>query len=322
MQFPSMLKNTRSSQSVDCSVLLDSGATACFLSTNVASALHLTVHTNPSPMSATTADGRDVTFQGYAYVSVHLKSFASPVKCWVGDIGDHSLILGDPFFVQHKVILDWGALTATIKQGTRSIVLAAEHLPGAFTPSKLSIKTITAKQFAKLAAKPAYVDQCFIVRVTPCDTNAAAPACSLSPLQQSSSATDSHPRAEPLQCSVPAGSSQPPGASCKPASNSSASSSPFLMQQAQLDSVLSDFKDLFPDDLPHLAPHRDLGDTVPTFTIPIEPNTHPSVSSRSTGGGNTAERPVAERPYRALFVTLWGSCLVRRQKGWLPANVH
>jgi hypothetical protein len=47
------------------------------------------------------------------------------------------------------------------------------------------------------------------------------------------------------------------------------------MKQAQLDSVLSDFKDLFPDDLPHLAPHRDLGDTVPTFTIPIEPNTHP-----------------------------------------------
>jgi Reverse transcriptase (RNA-dependent DNA polymerase)/RNase H-like domain found in reverse transcriptase/Integrase zinc binding domain/Chromo (CHRromatin Organisation MOdifier) domain len=303
MQFPGTLKNTRSSQSVDCPILFDSGATACFLHSNVCSALHLTVHTDQSSMSATTADGRDVTFAGYAYVSVHLDSFACVVKCWVGDIGAHCLILGDTFFVRHQVILDWGAFTATLKSHKHSIVLQAEKTqasPG-FTPSRLSVKTITAKHFAKLAAKPHLAERCFMVRVT--HTSAAAAGTyspslsSLSSVPHQQATPAQHlptppstqlpvlpgqnlPQATPAQFpELPQATPEQPPASTghAPASteDSSAPSSPFLLKQAHLDAVLHDFQDLFPDDLPHLAPHREFGNAVPTFTIPVEPNTHP-----------------------------------------------
>jgi Retroviral aspartyl protease len=165
MMFAGTLKNPRSSHSVDCSVLFDSGATVCFVNTAVCEALHLTVHPHTSPMTATTADGRSVTFEGYTYVSVHLQNFSSPVKCWVGNIGDHCLILGDTWFQQHKVVLDWGTHTATLKTRKPIVLQAEPHARApAFTTSKVSIKTITPRQFAKQAGK--HQDACFMVRVT------------------------------------------------------------------------------------------------------------------------------------------------------------
>jgi Reverse transcriptase (RNA-dependent DNA polymerase)/RNase H-like domain found in reverse transcriptase/Retroviral aspartyl protease len=280
MMFDGTLKNPRSSQFVDCSVLFDSGATVCFVNTTVCEALHLTVHPNTSPMTATTADGRSVTFEGYTYVSVHLQDFSCMVKCWVGNLGDHCLILGDTWFQHHKVVLDWGTHTATLKTSHKTIVLHAQPHHTPFTPSKISIKAITARQFAKQAGK--HQDACFMVRVThvgPFDPGQYQfNLGTIKGVPYQPAASQQLPRPPHRPKPTDTGSPKPPqthSASQMQPDTSNTSKSSTLMSQAQLDGVLHDFKDLFPEDLPHLAPVRELGATVPPFTIPLEPNTHP-----------------------------------------------
>jgi hypothetical protein len=50
---------------------------------------------------------------------------------------------------------------------------------------------------------------------------------------------------------------------------------PNTMSKAELAKILAEFSDVFPEELPGLAPERDFAGQVPKFTIPLEPGTQP-----------------------------------------------
>jgi Aspartyl protease len=107
MQFPVTLSNKHSNQKgVEAHLLVDTGASDCFIDSKLATRLGLRVH-GPESLCAL-ADTSTVTVYGYTYVSVEFSTvYRDEIKCLVIDLPDIDLILGQPWMLTRDAVIKY-----------------------------------------------------------------------------------------------------------------------------------------------------------------------------------------------------------------------
>ena len=91
------------------SILLDTGASTCFMSQELARRAGLEA-CQRSPLQVTLADGRRVMVQRAAEVPLQMGRFRQKkLSCYILPAAAHDLILGEPWLKQHRALIEYDA---------------------------------------------------------------------------------------------------------------------------------------------------------------------------------------------------------------------
>ena len=109
-------------------ILLDSGATACFVSTNwleqhIPYRLKKLRNLPDQATTVTLADGSQQPVRGWLRLSLSLGQYRGSVKVYVTDLQSYDLILGDNWLTAHRAYLDFDSKSLVIRQGNHRIVV-------------------------------------------------------------------------------------------------------------------------------------------------------------------------------------------------------
>ena len=141
--------------------------------------------------TATVANGEQVPILGTCTLFLKNQGFQGLVTCQVAHLGKGwDLILGEPWLLQHKVVLSYDRREAILQKGLRKIVVSAGSLDGAVSvepdaddatgaahegQSNVRLTPmLSALQMRNLASKPG--QRLFAVRVSAVDTGPSAAA--------------------------------------------------------------------------------------------------------------------------------------------------
>jgi hypothetical protein len=231
-------------KAVLASLLIDTGATDNFLNAKLCTALGLKVY--PVSLHATMGNGSRMAITGYCYVTVDFGTFTDEVRCYVADVGDLDLILGDAWLVGRKAVISYAGPEPTLRvqQGRRRVVMVPTA--GDFAPvlaaarleastAKKPVRLQTAREFRRF--KGDADERMFCVKLKHV-------------VQDVSDATDAD-------------------------DGPSTSGQDDLMTDAVLQQILSDFKPVFQDELPGVAAARPF---VKHHTIPLMQGSRPPSS--------------------------------------------
>lgn len=110
------------------SILIDSGATAPFISPECAKRLQLVIRrTDVKPGSARVrlADGSSIPIHGTCYATLTIGAFRSRIELIVAPLSSQfDVILGNTWLKQHEAILNYGDGSVTLVRGTRQYTIS------------------------------------------------------------------------------------------------------------------------------------------------------------------------------------------------------
>ena len=112
---------------VDAPILLDSGASANFVSPRLLK--HLAVTCSPSSLTLRLADDSSAPILGKVRLRFRLQSFSCTATCYVTDLYDEfDLILGNSFMLTHKAVLDYSNYTASFRRHGKLYTLSPRSI--------------------------------------------------------------------------------------------------------------------------------------------------------------------------------------------------
>lgn len=222
-------------------ILLDSGASASFISKDLADELQL--HVQPFSGAVRTADGHDAQVTGKCTVRVKLQHYRGDVTFFVCPLSTQfDAILGDDWLTKHNAQLDFAAKRCVLRKSNgRRVVISSNITTPAAAANGLHI--LSALQFKRAVRKGA---EAFLVVVE--DVGDRPPQ-----------GAQSH--------SCPSASSPPGCLNALKVSDIGTTA----VNQKDLDRLLNKYRARFPDELPKFKPR---GNMV-KHTIPLEPGAKP-----------------------------------------------
>ncbi|KAJ9524664.1 hypothetical protein QJQ45_024262 [Haematococcus lacustris] len=154
-------------------LLIDSGATHCFVSKTLTARLNLRARDDKQPVVL--ADGSHGETQGICSIKFKLQGVIKTCSCFVIDMPlNYDIILGDEFLLAHKAVIDYGARTCTIAGPyNRRVVLKPRTVTTQANTIGLSCITLSrAKRDMRKGAKAALI-HVSAANATPIATKAA-----------------------------------------------------------------------------------------------------------------------------------------------------
>jgi hypothetical protein len=146
---------------VDVKLLLDTGASATFVSSKLCKEARLPVKGNASRQRVVLPSGQDAPIHGQAKVTLHCKGTTCQVTCLVVDLSEFDIILGDDWLKAKNAVLDLNRATATFQ--FRSGQRVWTNGPSKSAENVISgVPTLNAVQAARAVRKGA---RCFAVTV-------------------------------------------------------------------------------------------------------------------------------------------------------------
>ncbi len=233
MQFPGKVG------CVPADLLLDSGAGATVISEVFVKQAGLTVSAAPG-VEVTLPDGEKSPVTGKCQVRVKIQAYQGLVTCYVTPWANHfDMILDEDWLLQHKAYLDYGDLCCVLRKGQKRITLSCPR-----ASKKLHVKPPVASLFlTALQARKAVKAGCraFYVQVTETE-GSVAPTVATMDVDSATGPTQSRTKDSTL---VP---------------------------ESELQFILHDCQDRFPESLPDgLPPERNVAHTIPTEPDHVPP---------------------------------------------------
>jgi hypothetical protein len=146
---------------VNVKLLLDTGASATFVSSKLCKEARLPVKGNASRQRVVLPSGEDAPIHGQAKVTFHCKGTTCLVTCLVVDLADFDIILGDDWLKAKNAVLDLNRATATFQFRSGQRVWTNKPSDDA-EKVVLGVPILNAVQAARAVRKGA---RCFAVRV-------------------------------------------------------------------------------------------------------------------------------------------------------------
>lgn len=148
------------------SVLLDSGATDCFVNTKwLKLAGYDLSQLKPCVKTVHLADSSEVKVEGMMTLPIKLGQFRDNVKVMALDIGSYDLILGDNWLRATNAVMDYGSHTCTLKAGSKRITLRPRAVTQSSSPTKPNVAVISALQAKRLVPKAAEIGVLMLSRI-------------------------------------------------------------------------------------------------------------------------------------------------------------
>jgi hypothetical protein len=221
--------------------LLDSGASASFISKDLADALGLTV--SPCEGTLKTADGHDAPLLGQCTARIKIQQYQGAHMFFVCDLSDQfDVVLGDDWLCKHNSYIDFSSKTCVLRKGKRRVSIRAGMTQSAHSQDG-SPPLLSAMQLKRAVRHGAELFMVVISAET--DTESSATQVSDSGAGPQGSQTLNHLRVS--------------------------DSSTNQLQQHALQKLLHKYRCCFPDELPKF---KSVGRKVP-HTIELEPGAKP-----------------------------------------------
>ena len=153
--------------------LLDSGASACFISTALAQDLQL--HISPHAGNIVTADGNALPIQGACSAHVKIQGYHNTVRFLVCDMTDQfDVVLGDSWLSKHKAHLNYDANTCVLNKAGRPITIHMTPVKSVNTKQGTETPLLSALQVKRAMRQGA---EAFLVLITCTDVENEAGEC-------------------------------------------------------------------------------------------------------------------------------------------------
>ena len=90
--------------------MIDSGASSCFIHTDLITCYHIPVTKKPVPKKLKVIDGQDISsglVEFECTFILEIGSHKETIQCNVANIGRHNLVLGMSWLKLHNPTIDW-----------------------------------------------------------------------------------------------------------------------------------------------------------------------------------------------------------------------
>jgi predicted aspartyl protease len=122
MQFPAKLSKKHAKHNViDTHLLVDTGASDCFVNLQLCKDLGITVH-GPEQTCAL-ADDSSVKVFGHSYITVDFGNYQDEIKCLVMDLKELDLMLGEPWLLNRAALISYLPPSVLIKKGKNHVTV-------------------------------------------------------------------------------------------------------------------------------------------------------------------------------------------------------